>query len=163
MFDEVILVVNDPGAFTETDAMVVRDIIPSRCALAGLHAGLFYASNPWIYATACDVPFASEKVICHLLNSRVKGKEIIIPRSREGLEPLSALYNKSCMPRIEKNLADNIFMVKKCFKPRRVKEIPPEILEKLDPKMQFKFNVNTPEDLAAARSMAGKHDRGEKK
>ncbi len=154
LFNEVILVVNDPGAFAATDTMVVRDIIPSRCALAGLHAGLFYASNPWIYATACDIPFANEKIIRHLWGARAKGKEIIIPRTHEGLEPLSALYHKSCMPRIEKNLANNIFMIKAFFKAKRVKEISPETLEKLDPEMWFKFNVNTPEDLAAARAMA---------
>ncbi|WDP89876.1 MAG: molybdenum cofactor guanylyltransferase [Desulfobacter sp.] len=155
LFDEVILVVNDPGAFAGADAMVVRDIIPARCALAGLHAGLFYASNPWIYATACDVPFANEKIIRHLWGARAKGKEIVIPRTREGLEPLSAFYNKSCIPRIEKSLADNIFMIKRFFKAKKVREIAPEALEKLDPQMRFKFNVNTPEDLAVARAMAG--------
>lgn len=158
LFKEVILVVNDPGAFTGADAMVVRDIIPARCALAGLHAGLFYASSPWVYATACDVPFANEKVIRHLLKARVQGKEIIVPRTREGLEPLSALYHKSCIPRIEKNLEDNIFMIKKFFKTKKVREISPGTLEKLDPGMHFKFNVNTPEDLATARAMAGESD-----
>lgn len=160
VFKEVILVVNDPAAFTGTDAMVVRDIIPARCALAGLHAGLFYASFPWVYATACDVPFASEKVIRHLLGARVEGKDIIIPRTREGLEPLSALYHKSCIPRIEKNLEDNIFMIKKTFKTKRVREISPGTLEKLDPGMQFKFNVNTPQDLEKAREMAEKSGQG---
>lgn len=160
LFKEVILVVNDPGAFTGTDAMVVRDIIPARCALAGLHAGLFYASSPWVYATASDVPFASEKIIRHLLGERVPGKEIIIPRTREGLEPLSAIYNKSCITRIEKNLEANIFMIKKSFKTRKVREIAPEVLETLDPRMRFKFNVNTPEDLARARAMAAESGRG---
>lgn len=161
LFEEVILVVNDPGAFTGADAMVVRDIIPARCALAGLHAGLFYASSDWVYATACDVPFANEKIIRHLLGARSPDKEIIIPRTREGLEPLSAIYNKSCIPRIEKNLEDNIFMIKKFFKTKKVREIPPGVLETLDPRMRFKFNVNTPEDLAKARAMAGDSGHGE--
>ena len=154
LFKEVILVVNDPGDFTGSDAVVVRDIIPARCALAGLHAGLFYASFPWTCATACDVPFANERVIRYLLAARIKGKEVIIPRSREGLEPLTALYHKSCLPRIEKNLDGGIFMIKRFFKAKRVREIPPEALEALDPEMRFKFNVNTPEDLVQARALA---------
>ncbi len=154
LFDEVIVVVNDPKDFCNTDALVVTDIDSSRCALAGLHAGLFYASNPWIYATACDVPFVSEKIIRLLLDKRSADKDIIIPRTREGLEPLSALYNKSCLPRIEKNLEENILMIKRFFKMKKVREIPPELLEKYDPQMRFKFNVNTPEDLETARSMA---------
>jgi len=156
VFKEVILVVNDPKAFAMTDALIVTDIDPSRCALAGLHTGLYYASHPWIYATACDVPFASEAVIRHLWASRRKGKEIIIPRTREGLEPLSALYNKTCLQRMEKSLSEKRFMIKKAFNFRRVMEIAPETLERLDPDMRFKFNVNTPEDLVTARTMAGK-------
>lgn len=155
LFKETILVVNDPKDFTGPDLMVVTDIIPARCSLAGLHTGLFYASFPWSYVLACDVPFASEAIIRYLLSNRKPGKEIIIPRTREGIEPLSALYHKSCLPFIERNLAENRFMIKKFFRPRKVWEIQPQELEKIDPQMRFKFNVNTPQDLAMARTMAG--------
>ena len=43
MFEEVILVVNEPALFLDIDALIVTDIDPSQCALAGLHAGLFHA------------------------------------------------------------------------------------------------------------------------
>ena len=153
MFKEVILVVNDPALFLDIDALVVTDIDPSQCALAGLHAGLFHACFDWSYVTACDAPFVSEKVIRHLFAQRSPGKRIIIPRTREGLEPLSALYHKSCLPRIETNLGKKVFMIKKFFKPERVRQIPPQTLESLDPDLRFKFNVNTPADLETARKM----------
>lgn len=104
IFNEVILVVNEPGLFLDIDALVVTDIDPSRCALAGLHAGLFHASHDWSYVTACDVPFVSEKIIRYLVGQKNSGRQIIIPRTWEGLEPLSAVYHKSCLPRIEANL-----------------------------------------------------------
>ena len=153
VFQEVILVVNDPKAFCRYDAMVVTDMVPAGCALAGLYTGLFHARTPWIYASACDIPFVSKAVIRHLLANRKPGKEIIIPRTREGLEPLSALYHKSCLPLMEENLRQRRYMIKKFFRPRKVWEIAPEALERLDPEMRFKFNVNTPEDLARARAM----------
>lgn len=154
LFQEVILVVNDPEDFSQWDMMVTTDIIPARCALAGLHTGLFYASFPWAYVTACDVPFANEQVIRHLWERRSPEYEVIIPRTREGLEPLSALYSKSCIPRVEKSLDDNQFMIKKFFRNKKLREISAEKLEELDPQMRFKFNVNTPEDLILAQSMA---------
>ncbi len=153
IFKEVILVVNDPTLFLDIDALVVTDIDPSQCALAGLHAGLFHASCDWSYVTACDVPFVSEKIIRYLFMQKSPGKQIIIPRTWEGLEPLSALYHKACLPRIETTLAKKVFMVKKFYKPERVKQIPPQILESLDPDLRFKFNVNTPADLETARRM----------
>ena len=154
LFSEVIIVVNDPGDFIGWDMTVVTDIHPSRCALAGLHAGLFYASNPWAYVTACDVPFANEQVIRHLVGQRDARAEVIIPRTEDGLEPLAAVYSKGCIPLIETNLEKKIFMIKKFFRKKKIKEIPVSDLKKLDPSMQFMFNVNTPEDLETARSMA---------
>ncbi len=153
MFKEVMLVVNDPALFLDINALVVTDIDPSRCALAGLHAGLFHASFDWSYVTACDIPFVSEKIILHLLAQRSPGKQVIIPRTREGLEPLSALYHKSCLPRIETNLEKKVFMIKKILKPERIRQIPPQTLEALDPELRFTFNVNTPADLETARGM----------
>jgi molybdopterin-guanine dinucleotide biosynthesis protein A len=35
-------------------------------------------------------------------------------------------------------------------------EIPPERLKKLDPDMNFIFNINTPADLEKAREISGK-------
>jgi molybdopterin-guanine dinucleotide biosynthesis protein A len=153
MFKEVILVVNEPALFLDIDALVVTDIDPSRCSLAGLHAGLFHAGFEWSCVTACDVPFVSEKIIRYLFTQISPGKQVIIPRTWEGLEPLSALYHKSCLPRIETTLEKKIFMVKKFYKPERVKQISPRILETLDPDLHFKFNVNTPADLETAREM----------
>ncbi len=156
VFKEVILVVNDPKDFCRYDALVVTDILPAGCALAGLYTGLFHARTQWAYASACDIPFVSEPVIRHLLANRKPGKEIIIPKTREGLEPLSALYHKSCLPLMEENLEQRRYMIKKFFRPKKVWQIPPEDLERLDPEMRFKFNVNTPEDLALARAMVKK-------
>lgn len=166
MFKEVILVVNDPALFLDIDALVVTDIDPSQCALAGLHAGLFHACFEWSYVTACDVPFVSEKVIRYLFAQRSPGKQIIIPRTWEGLEPLFALYHKTCLPRIESNLEKKVFMIKKFYKPERVKQIPPQTLESLDPDLRFKFNVNTPADLETAKEMSQvpgpEHGRGQR-
>ncbi|WP_320043026.1 molybdenum cofactor guanylyltransferase [uncultured Desulfobacter sp.] len=153
LFPQVILVVNDPKDFLGLDALVVTDINPSRCSLAGLHAGLFYADYDWSYVTACDLPFLSEKVIRYLLAQRDLDKQIIIPQTRGGLEMLSALYHKSCLPRIETNLEKQEFMIKKILKSEKSIQIPPRVLESLDQNMRFAFNVNTLQDLKTARKL----------
>jgi molybdopterin-guanine dinucleotide biosynthesis protein A len=154
LFKETLIVVNEPEAFMGLDMMVVTDIIPARCVLAGLHAGLFYASYPYAYVTACDIPFASEAVIRHLVDQVRPGDHVVIPRTDDGLEPLSAVYSKQCIPLIEESLKNNIFMIKKFYKKNHVREVPMSVLKKLDPGMGFIFNVNTPADLEKARQMA---------
>lgn len=154
LFDEIILVVNEPREFSTWNMNIVTDIIPKRSALAGLHAGLYYSSNPYAFVTACDTPFIKPEVIEYMISQIESRYEIIIPRTDDGLEPLSAVYSKACIPRIEKNLEDNIFMIKRFFKPKRVKEIPPQKLKELDPEMSFIFNINTQADFETAQTMA---------
>ena len=156
LFKEIIIVVNDPKDFAGWDMTIVTDIIPSGCALAGLHAGLFYASYPYVYATACDTPFVRPSVIEHIVGKIERGYDVIVPRTDDGLETLSAAYSKDCIPFIEESLGKDIYMIKKFFRPGKVKEIPIHELRPLDPELQFIFNVNTPEDLEKARTMAGK-------
>ncbi len=153
LFSEIIIVVNEPEAFAGLDMMVVTDIIPHRCALAGLHAGLFYASCPYAYVTACDTPFINKKVIKHLLNAVQPRDDVVIPRTVGGLEPLAAVYSKRCLPRIETNLQQHVLKIKKFFNYRKVREIPVDQLKQLDPDLFFSFNVNTPEDLETAEQI----------
>ncbi len=155
LFKEVIIVVNEPREFAGLNMSIVTDVIPSKCALAGLHTGLFYASFPYAYVTACDTPFVKQSVVEYIVNQIEPSYDVIIPRTDDGLEALSAVYSKDCIPLIENNLGKNIFMIKKFFRKKKVKEIPVEQLKALDPEMQFIFNVNTPEDLAKARLIAG--------
>ncbi len=156
LFKEVIIVVNEPQDFAGLDMSIVTDIFPSKCALAGLHAGLFYASFPHVYATASDTPFVNKLVIEHIVGQIEPNYDVIIPRTDDGLETLFSVYSKDCIPLIEKNLENNILMIKKFFRKKRVKEIPVEQLKKIDPQMKFVFNINTPEDLKKARAMADK-------
>ncbi|MCD4718695.1 MAG: molybdenum cofactor guanylyltransferase [Desulfobacula sp.] len=156
LFKEVIIVVNEPEEFAGWDMTVVTDIISSQCALAGLHAGLFYASFPYAYVTACDTPFVKQSVVEYIVGQIEPGYEVIIPSTDDGIEALSAAYSKDCIPLIENNLKKNIFMIKKFFRKKKVKEIPVEQLKMLDPEMEFIFNVNTPEDLEKAKTIVNK-------
>lgn len=156
LFKEVIIVVNDPQAFAAWDMTIVTDIIPSRCALAGIHAGLFYADSPAVYVTACDAPFINPKVIEYIIKQAEPGFDAVLPKTEKGIETLSAVYSKSCIPLIEKNLGRDIYMIKKIFRKNKIKEIPIERLRKWDPDMRFVFNINTPDDLEKAKQMAEK-------
>lgn len=159
LFDEVIIVTNDPLEFMELDAKIVSDISDTRCSLAGIHAGLFYASNPYIFVSACDTPFLSKDLVEYMVNAGEPGKTVIIPETLDGLEPLCAVYSKECLRAIEDNLATKRLKILGFFKKKRTKKIPETLLRKLDPDLKSFFNINTPEDLARAEEMAGEAER----
>ncbi|MFH2060549.1 MAG: molybdenum cofactor guanylyltransferase [Pseudomonadota bacterium] len=156
LFKEVILVVNDPKEFCGWDMTIVTDIDPSQCALAGLHAGLFYASNPYAFVTACDTPFVKPEIIQYLIDQIEPGYDVIIPKTDDGLEPLSSVYSKACLPLIEENLFQKNFMIKKFFRKNKVKEVEPDQLKMIDPQLRFAFNINTPKDLEMAKIISEK-------
>lgn len=153
LFKEVIVVVNQPGLFAGWDMNIVTDIYPDGCALAGLHAGLFYSENNYAFVSACDTPFVDPQVIRKLAGKISSGKEVIIPRTNEGFEPLAAVYSKACIPKIEAKLDNKEYKIQGFFNRRRVLEVPVKELVKIDPDLDFIFNVNTPEDLETARKI----------
>ena len=151
--DEIVIVTNDPMDFSKWDALIVSDIDPSRCALAGLHAGIYYASYDKIFITACDTPFIRKDIIEYIISFADKKHDVIIPETEGGLEALLSVYSKTCLPLIEKNLKAGLYMIKKFYSKNKVKTIPLEKLKELDPLMESFFNVNTPEDFEKANSM----------
>ncbi len=151
--DEIIIVTNDPAAFSKWDGMIVSDIDPSRCALAGVHAGIYYASYDKVFITACDIPFIRKDILKYIISCADPQHDVVIPETAGGLEALLTIYSKACLPLIEKNLKKGIYMIKKFYPKNRVKKIPLKKIKEIDPLMESFFNVNTPEDLEKANDM----------
>ena len=151
--DEIVIVTNDPASFTKWDGMIVSDVYPSRCALAGVHAGIYYASYDKVFVTACDTPFIRKDVVEYIISCADSKHDVVIPETEGGLEALLTVYSKACLPLIEKNLKAGLYMIKKFYPKNRVKKIPLEKIKEIDPLMESFFNVNTPEDLEKANNM----------
>lgn len=150
IFDEIILVTNNPAEFLEWDALIVSDIFPFRSSLTGVHAGLFYASHPFAFFSACDTPFLKKEIVEAVLERIDPADDLIIPQTSAGLEPLCAAYSKRCLKVAEDHLRQNKLKIQLALQRGRIKRIPEKRLREKDPDLVSFFNVNTPEDLAHA-------------
>jgi molybdopterin-guanine dinucleotide biosynthesis protein A len=101
VFDEIILVTNQPMAYLEWDVNIVTDIYPYRSSLTGIHAGLFYARTPFIFVTACDTPFLKKEMVETVISHIEPGDAVVIPETAEGTEQLCAAYSKTCLSLME--------------------------------------------------------------
>lgn len=153
IFEEIIIVTNEPHEFAGWDGLIVSDIDPSRCSLAGIHAGLYYSSKKHIFVSACDTPFLKKELISYILSQITPKFDVVIPQTKSGLEALCAVYSQNSLPIIEKNLQAGIYMVKKFFRKNRVKKISEDTIKRFDPEMNSFFNINTYEDLERAKMM----------
>lgn len=153
LFDEIILVSNHPLQFLDLDVLIVKDLFALRSSLTGIHTGLFYASRPNAFFTACDTPFLKREVIETVLNKIDPDVEAIIPELSVGLEPLCAVYARKSLPRIERQLAKNSFKIQLAFKKSRIKTVSEKHFRKNDPELMSFFNINSPEDLDRANRL----------
>lgn len=153
LFDEIFLVSNSPVRYLEWDLNIVADLYPLRSSLTGIHAGLFYASNPHVFFAACDTPFLKKELIEAIIDRIEPGYDAIIPEISAGLEPLCAVYAKRCLNRVEQHLAQEKLKIQLVFKKNRIKKMPEKILRERDPELISFFNINSPEDLEKAEAL----------
>lgn len=156
LFDEVILVTNNPFQYLEWDLDIVTDLFDIRSSLTGIHAGLFYARHPYAFFTACDAPFLKRELIEIILAGIDANTDIVIPETSAGREPLCAAYSKRCLNPAERHIKQKKLKIQLAFRKCRIKTISEKILRAKDPELISFFNINSPEDLERAAEMVRK-------
>jgi FdhD protein len=145
LFEEVLIVTNSPELYADIPCRKVPDIYRGKGALAGIHAGLYHASQPRIFVVACDMPYLEPALIRYLCHEN-PAADVHIPRNSCGLEPLQARYRKSCLPAMETVLTNPGPRIIDFFPAVAVTELPSEIWQRFDPQGRSFHNINTPQD-----------------
>ncbi|MBL0700030.1 MAG: molybdenum cofactor guanylyltransferase [Desulfosarcina sp.] len=153
LFREIILVTNDPLSYLKWDLKIVADLFPYRSSITGIHAGLFFATNPYVFIAACDVPFLEKELVGALMNSIGTGIDAVIPQTSKGVEPLCSVYSTNCIKPVEQQIQRQQFQIQRLYSKIRTKYIPESVLREIDPDLRSFCNINTPEDFAMAEKL----------
>lgn len=153
LFEQVILVTNQPLEFVSWEGLIVSDLLPVRSSLSGIHAGLFYTRYSHAFISACDMPFLKKEMIQLLIKNLEPKWDVIVPVTKEGYQPLSAVYSKRCLKTIEDQVTKGDMKISKLYSGVKVKKIAEESLRQIDPDLISFFNINTQEDLVLSRKM----------
>lgn len=148
IFDEIILVTNEPLEYLQYDARIVTDLIRGKSALGGIYTGLFYASYENAFVAACDMPFLRRDFITYMAE-RIDSNDIVVPHPNDGFQPLHAIYSKRCLPHIKALLEKNKLKIRGFYKKSRTRIIAADEIEKFDPEGRMFLNVNSRQDLAS--------------
>jgi molybdopterin-guanine dinucleotide biosynthesis protein A len=157
LFTEIILATNDPLLYLEWDAMIVTDHFDCRSSLTGIHAGLFAASNPHALVVAGDMPFVRPRLLAALINLIEPHLDMIVPKTTDGFEPMTAIYSKRCLKPMAAALSKKQFRILKILKQVRIKVVEDAHLRRLDPDLISFMNINTPAQLAVAENWLGRY------
>lgn len=147
--DEVFVVANDER-YRSLGLRIVPDRFPEGGALGGIATGVGAAAHDRVLVAACDMPFLRPEVF-RLLVERSEGHDAVVPRIGGEFETLHALYSKACLAPMERALAARKMRVISFFGDVRVLTLDEDELKAVDPELRSFTNVNTPEELAAAR------------
>ena len=154
--DELLVTTNQPEAYAFLHLPLVADIKPGRGPLGGLYTALVCARNAAVAVVACDLPFASAPLIVASAGFLDQdAADVVIAESAEGFEPLHAVYRReACIGPIEAAMDAGQWRMISWFPQVRVRKLTAVDLTAYDPDGLAFWNVNTPEEFAAAEERA---------
>ena len=146
LFHEVIIVTNQIELFKKFDSKIYSDLLPNKGALGGLYTGLFFSNFHYSFCVACDMPFLNKPLVQYLIK-RIGDEDVIVPRTKDGLQPLHAIYSKNCLDPIKEIIEQGKFKIIDIYHQVQVNIIEEADFISLDPFRESFINVNTPKEL----------------
>jgi molybdopterin-guanine dinucleotide biosynthesis protein A len=131
----------------------VPDIHPGKGPLAGIYSGLIASSSPCAIVVSCDTPFVSVGLLEYMTRT-CPGFDIVVPRMKEKIEPLCAVYSKNCVDPIRELLKQNELKIIELYPIVTVRYMEEAEIDRFDPEHLSFFNINDQVDLDKARRLA---------
>jgi len=150
LFQEIIIVTNQKELFSNFDSKIYSDLLPNKGVLGGLYTGIFLSKFNYSFCVACDMPFIKKPLVQYLMN-QIQDDDVIVPRTKDGLQPLHAIYSKNCLGPITKIMEQGKYKIIDIYDMVKVKIIQEVDFISLDPHRESFINVNTPVELLSIR------------
>ena len=156
--DEILITTNEPEnlqfLFDEYPGLSLRmerDKLDFRGALPGFLTAFETASTPYIAMVACDMVFASAKLIAaECAELSLSQADCVVPVNKHGFEPFHAVYmREACLPAIRAHVNKGEMRAQAFLSDVTVCEFPQARVLSVEPMGGCFINVNTPEELTA--------------
>jgi molybdopterin-guanine dinucleotide biosynthesis protein A len=134
------------------EIQTVADIYPGKGPLVGIYSGLIASSSSRAIVVGCDTPFLSTGLL-EYMTQICSAFDVVVPRIKDRLEPLCAVYSKHCLAPTHSLLEQNELRIDKLFSMVKVKYIEEEEIDRFDPEHLSFFNINDQADLQRARRL----------
>jgi molybdopterin-guanine dinucleotide biosynthesis protein A len=136
---------------------MLGDTYPGKGPLGGVYTGLVASNSLYNLVVACDMPFLNQALLRYMIQL-CNDFDLVVPRLGNMVEPLHAVYSKSCLAPIENLLKQDNLKITDLFTLVKVRYVEAEEINRFDPKHLSFFNINTVADLRIAQELAGEGD-----
>ena len=135
---------------------IVTDIYPGKGPLVGIYTGLVTSISFYNLVVAADMPFLNQALL-HYMIKLSANFDMVIPRVGNTVEPLHAVYAKSCLAPMENMIKQDKLGVHDIPGLVKARYVEVEEIDRFDPKHLSFFNINAKTDLETARELARGH------
>jgi molybdopterin-guanine dinucleotide biosynthesis protein A len=152
-FTSPLLVANAPADCAFLGLPTFPDSVQGKGALGGILTALQYSPQERVLVVACDMP-ALNPALLRYMAMQPKGYDAYVPAwmSPSGarqVEPLHAIYARSCTPVIEDRIREGRLKLSDLLDALNVLYLPEAEMREYDPDLRSFSNINTPEEWAA--------------
>ncbi len=141
--------VDEPGRFAFRSALELPDPYPGMGPLNGIVAAFEQTGAETVFLTGTDLPFGEPELVRALEGLMGDADACVIRWGEKGIEPLFALYKRSCVQAARRVLCEGRKSFRELFESVNVRFVLPEELAGFDLERMLS-NVNTPDDYAGA-------------
>ena len=152
---EIIVVIaqdQSEPSLSGTTTRIIRDRYPDKGVLCGIYTGLMASSDAHNIIVACDMPMLNTGLLNYMLEL-APGFDAVIPRVEDKIEPLHAIYGRSCLCTIRRQIERDNLRIRDFLEDVRVRYIERDELDRFDPERLSFFNINTVDDLEKAKKL----------
>jgi molybdopterin-guanine dinucleotide biosynthesis protein A len=133
------------------NAGLIFDLHEHRGPLGGIHTALSHCVHgESALVLACDLPFITAEFLTFIcdLHRQDGEQDVTVPIDRSNrLQPLAAVYSRSCLEPIERMLAADELKVDLLYHRVAVRRVEFAEIAHLPDAERFFININTPEDI----------------
>lgn len=147
LFREVVLVANEPEAYSQLSVDVVKDIIPNRGPLVAILSALLVSQHEHTFVLACDMPLVDSRLIREMCQRR-DGTDVLVLSHEDGIEPLVGVYSKQCIQPLEEAIFNGNLKAHDFLKGISAQLFQYDSIKMQKGRLPAYFNVNTPQDYS---------------
>jgi len=130
----------------------VTDTYYDKGPLGGIYTGLRSSNSLNNLVVACDMPFLNQALLSYMIELS-PNYDLVVPRVRNLVEPLHAVYSKSCIEPIQSLLRGGSLNISSLFNLVKIRYVEADEINRFDPEHLSFFNVNTKADLKKAEEL----------
>jgi molybdopterin-guanine dinucleotide biosynthesis protein A len=146
IFDEIYIIATGGEKFSFLDAKIIPDIIPKLGPIGGIYTAVESLDAARIFIFPCDMPFLNSEFI-EYMTTIPDIYDIIVPEINGLYQPLHAIYSKSCIDNIKRNIERKDYRMSGFYDGLNIRRVNEEEIGYYDDPQRMFRNINFKEDM----------------